>query len=259
MGGWTTGLRLAALGLAWLAGIALQLQRPVLDAPAVHGWLAAAGVAGVAIAWRWRGAFVAAVAGVAALGFAAAGGQAALRLAPALPAALEGQDLRLVGTIAGLPQRGPSGTRFRFEVETAETLDGQAVRVPPSLALGWYSGWHEDATPDAPQAGLRAGQRWRFTARLRQPHGNLNPHGFDYELQLFEQGLRATGYVREAPAPQRLADGAAHPVERARQALRDAIEARVPDRRAAGVLAALAVGDQGAIGGLAQLSRSPLA
>ena len=32
--------------------------------------------------------------------------------------------------------------------------------------------------------------------RLRRPHGNANPHGFDYELQLFEQGVRATGYVR---------------------------------------------------------------
>lgn len=247
MGGWTTGLRLAALALAWLAGVALQLQRPVLDAPAVHVLLALAGVIGVALGWRWRAAFAAAVVGVAALGFAAAGGHAALRLAETLPAALEGQDLRIVGTVASLPQRGPSGTRFRFDVEAAETLDGRPVRLPPSLALGWYSGWHEDATPDAPQAALRAGQRWRFTARLRRPHGNLNPHGFDYELQLFEQGLRATGYVRAVPAPQRLADGAAHPVERGRQALRDAIDAHVADRRIAGVLAALAVGDQAAI------------
>ena len=25
---------------------------------------------------------------------------------------------------------------------------------------------------------------------LRQPHGTLNPHGFDLELWLFEQGIR---------------------------------------------------------------------
>ena len=44
---------------------------------------------------------------------------------------------------------------------------------------------------------LRAGQRWQFTARLRPPHGNLNPHGFDIEAWLLERDIRATGYVRE--------------------------------------------------------------
>jgi competence protein ComEC len=43
---------------------------------------------------------------------------------------------------------------------------------------------------------VRAGERWRFTVRLKRPHGNLNPHGFDYEAWLFERGIRATGYVR---------------------------------------------------------------
>jgi competence protein ComEC len=64
---------------------------------------------------------------------------------------------------------------------------------------------------------------------------------------LFEQGVRATGYVRDAPPPQLLGEAAGFPVERLRQRVRDAIYAAVADRRAAGVLAALAVGDQGAI------------
>ena len=46
---------------------------------------------------------------------------------------------------------------------------------------------------------------------------------------------------------RKLADEVAHPVERARQSVRDAILLRVPDAQAAGVLAALAVGDQAAI------------
>jgi hypothetical protein len=45
-------------------------------------------------------------------------------------------------------------------------------------------------------------------------------------------------------------------VERARQAVRDAILLRVADAQAAGVLAALAVGDQAAIDGHGQMSRS---
>jgi competence protein ComEC len=52
--------------------------------------------------------------------------------------------------------------------------------------------------------------------------------------------------VRDAPATL-LDASAGHPVERLRQRVRDAIYAHVADRRAAGVLAALAIGDQGAI------------
>jgi competence protein ComEC len=52
-----------------------------------------------------------------------------------------------------------------------------------------------------------------------------------------------------AAPPRRLASGVGHAVDRWRQAIRDRIQAQVDDRRAAGVLAALAVGDQGAIDG----------
>ena len=89
-----------------------------------------------------------------------------------------------------------------------------------------------------------------MNVRLKAPHGNSNPHGFDYELWLWEQGLQATGYVRAGPSdppPQRLADTWRHPVERARQDVRDAVFERVADRRTAGLLAALVVGDQNAI------------
>ncbi|MEO8836912.1 MAG: DNA internalization-related competence protein ComEC/Rec2, partial [Caldimonas sp.] len=178
----------------------------------------------------------------AAAGFASAGGQATLGLAEALPSALEGQDMAVTGVVASLPQRGPNGLRFRFTVDPGGAPKG----VPRRLALGWYAGQHEDAAVEQPRTTLRAGQRWRFTVRLRQPHGNLNPNGFDYELALFEQGVRAAGYVRDGPAT--LLDArAGHPVERWRQRVRDAIDRNVDDRRVAGVLAALAVGDQGAI------------
>jgi len=73
--------------------------------------------------------------------------------------------------------------------------------VPATLALGWYAGYDEDAALVQSRQALRAGQRWRFMMRLGRPHGNLNPNGFDYELALFEQGIRATGYVHDTAAP----------------------------------------------------------
>ncbi|MEO6407454.1 MAG: DNA internalization-related competence protein ComEC/Rec2 [Burkholderiaceae bacterium] len=250
-----TGWRLVGSTLAWLGGVAAQLQERTL----LPGWtyvLVCAGAAGaVALVFALRsraasGTLVLAL-GCAALGFGASGWNAASRLAEALPPALEGVDLQVTGVVASLPQRGPSGLRFRFEVEHATRIGpaeaADAIALPSLLSLGWYRGWHEDASLAQPQGALRAGQRWRLTLRLRQPHGTLNPHGYDHELALFEQGVRATGYVRDAPAAQLLGQGAGYPVERLRQRVRDAIDARVSDTRAAGVLAALAIGDQGAI------------
>jgi competence protein ComEC len=241
--------RVALWPLAVLLGVLVQVQQPELWPPVVHGGLIAA--AGVLLALLHRLPSPAATAvGALALALGAAGStawRAELRLADALPAALEGQDLQLTGVVARLPQSNLIGTRFVLEVESA-LHQGRPVAVPPLVSLGWYRGPDADALLLGPDA-LRAGQRWRLPVRLRQPHGNLNPHGFDVELWLFEQGLRATGYVRSRSGDraERLADRAGHPVERLRQDLRDRIDASVPNAAAAGVLAALAIGDQGAI------------
>lgn len=241
----STALPPAAFALAWLAGSAAQMQQPALWPTGAYAALLAAGLACAGLAWRARRAaglcLALAVAAALAMSFAQAGWRAQGRLADALAAALEGADLRVDGVIATLPVHGAAGQRFQFDVEDARTLDGEAVRVPRRIALGWY----HDA--DAAPPDLRAGDRWRFTVRLRRPHGARNPHGFDFELRLFEDRVRATGYVRLAHEAHRLEAAVAHPLERARQRVRDAIVAQVPDRGAAGVLAALVVGDQAAI------------
>jgi competence protein ComEC len=247
------GPALVAVALGWLAGLALQMQQAVVRPAGVAAGLCAGGVIVALLAWRWRARArareVAVLLGAVAAALVAFGStdlRAAARLAERLDPALEGRDLVVTGLVASLPQRGPAGVRFRFAVEAAVDEAGAPVVLPRELSLGWYTGAHEDAVGLLPPHALRAGDRWRFTLRLRQPHGTLNPQGFDLERWLFEQGLRATGYVRPGPAAL-LEERAGAPVERLRQALRDAIEVRVPERRTAGVLAALAVGDQSAI------------
>ena len=239
------------MALAWLAGCALQLQLPVLWPQA---WtlapLAAAlvlALPGVIARRRWTGLVLLAAAALA-LGFGLTHLRAASRLADALPPALEGQDLVLTGRVASLPREGIDGVRFNFELESA-TRGGQPVEVPRLLSLGWFRGFDDETLFSGPAQAVRAGQRWRFTARLRQPHGSLNPHGFDLELWLFEQGIRATGTVRSRPGDEALllATDGGHRIQRARQDWRDAIQRRIADPAAAGVLAALAVGDQAAI------------
>ena len=250
--GFEPGAQGMLLALAWLLGVALQLRQPVLWDTAEVAAVGAVALIIAALSWRGRrhdaAVLLVMALAVALAGFASTHTRAAWRLAQALPPALEGQDLVVTGVVSQLPQASLNGTRFVFDVEHA-LHRGAPVAVPERLSLGWYRGAEADALIAAPPVELRAGQRWQLTVRLRQPHGLLNPHGFDLELWLFEQGIRAGGSVRAtAGAVNRLlAESVGYPVERARQALRDAIDLQVADPRAAGVLAALAIGDQAAI------------
>jgi competence protein ComEC len=240
--GWRWGLA----GLAWLAGVWWQVQQAQLWPAAASGATAllAGAASGVLLTRRSGRAFALGIAALALAAFASTDWRAAERLAQSLAAALEGRDLVVTGVIAELPRRSPIGTRFTLEVDSA-TLDGEPVRVPPRLALGWYEDRDVDKLTAGSVPAIAVGDRWRMPVRLKQPHGTMNPFGFDLELYLFEQEIGAGGSVR--PGAALLASRVAHPVERLRQTIRDAIVLRVPDSSAAGVLAALAVGDQAAI------------
>jgi competence protein ComEC len=245
---------MAALA-GFVAGAALQLQQAALSPWPVYGLFLLAGMAACALAAMKSGAIRAwptllAAAGVA-LGLGWCGLRALVFMGAALAPGLEGRDISVTGVVAAMPQRNESGLRWRFEVESAR-LDGAEVRLPPQVYLGWYGApaGSGDAMVLRQPEDLRAGERWLMTLRLKAPHGGSNPHGFDFELWLWEQGLQATGYVRAGPrdeAPRRIGDTWRHPVELARQAVRDAVYARVADRRMAGIVAALVVGDQNAI------------
>ncbi|MBS3996602.1 MAG: ComEC family DNA internalization-related competence protein, partial [Hydrogenophaga sp.] len=190
----------------------------------------------------------------AGTGFGLTGARAAHFAAQALSPALEGLDLTVTGRIASLPRRTELGERFDLRVETAE-WQGQTVALPPRLQLSWYGAAAWGAPPGVQPPGrlgpgLQAGDRWRFTVRLKRPHGNANPHGFDRERWLWEQGIGATGYVRNGPrdpAPQHLGATGWHPLEQARQSVARRISAQIDDGRTAGVLSALVVGEQSAI------------
>jgi competence protein ComEC len=252
--------------LGWIAGTALQLQQAQLWTAGMYWVLGAAAVWAGALAhfWRWRlmaGGWLQGTAWCVlscTLAFALAGARASHYAQTVLNPALEGRTLQVVGIVANLPQRTEDSARFRFEVESARESDGTLVELPPQLLLGWYGNRlnayggqsNSDDKVQAPPADLRPGDRWQLAVRLKAPHGHINPHGFDYELWLWEQGLQATGYVRNGArdaAPQWLGRTWAHPVELLRQRVRSAIDARVADRAMAGIVAALLVGDQAAI------------
>ena len=224
---------------AWHAYTAIVLIAPVAYAPTA--------IKNIALTRRW--VFAALALGL--LGFGATGLRATVYLNQALDPALEGRDVRVTGVVSRLPQRNESGLRFRLNVESA-VLDGKPLRLPPRVDVGWYgdAAAHVGDSGRLPPPDLRAGERWEMTLRLKAPHGARNPHGFDYELYLWEQGVQATGYVRTSAkdaVPQRITQTWLHPVVLARQVVRERIYQQVQERAFAGMLAALVVGDQAAI------------
>ena len=185
---------------------------------------------------------------VGTMAFASVGLRALIYQESVLPQELQGVDMQVTGTVASLPQRQAEGWRFRFEVLQAYRSDTLAqVQLPPLLQLGWYA---NDSSKLAQLPPLRAGQIWRLPLRLKQPHGLVNPGGFDTELWLWEQGIHATGYVRDGahdPPAVRLQATWEHPIELLRQNLRSRIQQEVIEPRWSGLIAGLLIGDQAAI------------
>ena len=274
-----TVVRLACLRATpswWFAGFtlgaALQLQQTALWSPQAYQILVMAALLLALLFKKWptggQRLAVTALMVAMAFGFGTVGWRAVHFAASAMNPTLEGQDLQVTGRVLAMPQRSDDAVRFRLVVESAQ-FGGQSVLLPNQLLLGWYSGFgsgfggrslrasdHVVDTDESALAlqrqpqNLRPGERWQMTVRLKAPHGNSNPFGFDYELWLWEQGVQATGYVRTGvhdQPPTRLSSSWQHPIEQARQSVREAIYKQVANRHLAGVLAALVVGDQGAI------------
>jgi len=181
------------MALAGVSGVALQLQQAQLYEAAVYmgalvlSGLLLAGVMRLACgAWHWL-----------ALPLVMAGcwgwsGWLAVQRLPTLPAELQGRDFDVQGVVTNMPQRGAQSLRFVLSLEQFAVVPKQGVPglpagfvMPERLSLSWYPG--RSALDSAEEQGLivpdvHVGQRWRMRVRLKTPHGQLNPSGFDYEL-----------------------------------------------------------------------------
>jgi competence protein ComEC len=214
-----------AAALALLAGVLLVQAWPHLPSRWVCGPIAL--VAGV-LAWHWpRWRWVSCL----LLGVAWALWRGSLAMDARLPRALEGRDITVVGSLAGLPLTRTDASRFILRVDSA-SLDNEPLALRGNLAVSWYD--------EAP--ALRPCTRWRLLLRLKRPRGLLDPGSADSERSALERGIVATGYVRDddnnsqLPGPRWCVDGA-------RAAIADGIVARVHDPHDAALLRAFAVGD----------------
>ncbi|MDE2428483.1 MAG: DNA internalization-related competence protein ComEC/Rec2 [Burkholderiales bacterium] len=186
----------------------------------------------------------------AAAGFIWASAMAHWYLHESLPAVWENRDITVIGVVDSLPHQFEQGVRFNFAIEHVlrDSATGDAPAIPSRVALSWYGNARGNRQT---VAEIHPGERWQFTVRLKRPNGSANPDGFDYEVWLLDQRLRATGAVRNETAASlqnRRLDtfvwSANNCIQRARETLRTRILAALPEHPYAGVLVALVVGDQ---------------
>ncbi len=230
-------MRAAPLAAFVAGAFALQLQSTLPSGANIAlftGAALAAFTASLLPALPRAGALALRSLAAAALGFAWAATFAAVRLGDELRFEDEGRDVPVVGIVSSLPAQLERGTRFEFDVERVEAPE---VHVPARISLAWY-----DAL-----AAVKPAERWRFTVRLKRPHGVLNPGGFDFEAWMLERNLRASGYVRDARRLDAIAWDLGALIDRGRDELRARLQQHLHGERYGGVLIALVLGDQRAI------------
>ena len=209
--------------LSFLAGILLILQFPQLPS----NWWGLLIAPAITVAW-YRPSLLPAVFFLAGIFWVTACADA--RLQDRLSVNLEGRDLVLQGVVDSIPRSTVHGSRFVFVVESSGKI-ATTDQVPSRIQLSLY------------RSALRPaiGERWRFTVRLKRPHGFQNPGGFDYEAYLFQRGIGAKGYVRHG---NKLGQADHYLLGRLRNRVADRFRDNLSDNRFAGVVTALAVGSR---------------
>ena len=223
--------RISALtALAFTFGILCVQGLPVLPPFLLDIALLAAGMAGLI----WLPRYCVTAWCVVGFAWAACCADGAMRAR--LPRELEGHDLVVSGRIAGLPQQAEGTARFFLDVASAEE-NGVSVAWHGRVRVSWYE----------PAPELLPCETWSLTLRLKRPRGLINPGGFDAERHALEQGIVATGYVRDDEDNSRIA-AAPWCIDGVRWQLSQAIAKRLGDTTPVRLLRALAVGDQGDLG-----------
>lgn len=246
--------------IGWLFGIWLFQQQAQLWS--FHSWL----VWLFALAGGWFATYLGSKAGVqqtaslwlrrlwimvlvAAAGFAWAQGRAWVRLQSQLPAACEQQVIPIQGVIIGVPEQDARGQHIDVAVERSFKADCPLPkRVRLHLYNQSYRGEVSRPVPSLPQ--LHAGERWRWSVKLKRPHATRNPHGFDYAAWSLSNQIGSGGTIVGKAPMQRLQALVWQPatlIARWREVVGERIENILGHTPSSAVMRALVIGDDSQI------------
>jgi competence protein ComEC len=157
--------------------------------------------------------------------------------AQGVPTRLLGKTVLIEGIVADRPSTRVE-RRTRFLLQATQLDDGagwQPFNV--QVRLDWYN----------EHPAVAAGERWQLAVRLKQPAGYANAGGFDYELWLFRQRIRAIGYVRTDERNRRIDSGHTSRITRLRNHLATSIETRAAGLPSMALVQALTIGERSRI------------
>jgi len=218
------------ISCAFLAGVLALQCLPELPPGYCYGAVLAS-----LLALHWR---LARLPAVFLIGFFWAAWRAQAAFDAVLDERLEGRSVLVQGIVADIPAGTPGETiRFLFRAARVDAGKGW-TEFPKTLRLGWYQSREKPAL----------GERWQLVVKLKRPHGYANPGGFDYERWLFQQGISATGYVRDDGRNRRLGNRPRLFTDHFRKAVADYFDTRVHPPPGLALIRALTIGDDGAIG-----------
>ena len=200
--------------IGYLLGLILVARMPVLE------WAYLLVILLVPVLLRLRGQTLRLQSISFVLAFVYASSWGLLQLQHRLPAELGKVDLFLTGQIDSLVRLSDQSQRFELLVEEPPQLYSQLRR----LRLTLYSN----------EPRLRQGDRLTLVARLQAPQRYLNDASPDSKRRALQQGIDATGYVRELQSHL--------PSAGIRQRLYDQLIERFPAETAS-TLAALVLGE----------------
>lgn len=166
------------------------------------------------------------------------------------PLELNNQKWLIKGVVSGLPQQVGATQRFHLNLTSVESdsenLGAKIVSrlTDKKIALSWRN--REEGAKQNQK--VRAGDYWQFEVKLRRPRGFVNPAGFDYQLYLLQQGIKANGYVRNSEKNKKL-DNVCHigHIHCWREGLRQKISDKVGRNQYVGLILGLLIGDKQSI------------
>jgi competence protein ComEC len=151
-----------------------------------------------------------------------------------------GVPLVVTGTVSSLPveSRMPGDARRqRFEF-AIDTLSPKRCSGPARVILSYY-GDHR----------ILPGDQWQFEVKLKKPWGRANPGSFNMQVWFSQEGIGATGSVRESGQTQQLSSAggmyALH--HRLRLMISERIGGLELDPDVAAILRAITVADKAGI------------
>ncbi|MBT2787532.1 MULTISPECIES: DNA internalization-related competence protein ComEC/Rec2 [unclassified Halomonas] len=113
-----------------------------------------------------------------------------------LPAGLSGEDISVEATVLTAQPLG-NAMRLLLSIDKCQSAADRPARPSCSaLSKVRISAYSDER--------FEPGEQWQMTLRLRPPSGFANPDSFNYEQWLWREGIHATGYLRQEPAPVRL-------------------------------------------------------